>query len=296
MNIDLIWFQEIIYKWLITSGTKIILILFIVLFAKKVVALACKKLLKLHLQENEGLEYGKKLQTVYAIIKSLLDFIIIAIAGMLILGELGINLGPILAAAGVLGVAVGFGSQRLIEDIISGFIILINDQIRVGDVVEIDGKSGYVEKLDLKMVVLRDLSGNVHFLRNGKIDVVTNMTKDYSYALFEIGIAYKESVEKVMEVMKQIYEEIKQNPFFEQDILEPIEIFGLDKFDDSAVIVKARIKTKPIKQWAITREFNLKLKNKFDDLGIEIPFPQRTIHISKSSIKETDLVKRSVSL
>lgn len=282
--VDLSNLKQSILQWFMANGIKIVLIIALVLITKKIIATAARKLLKLQVLNNDDVEYEKKIQTVYAIIKSLVDFIVITIGAVLILGELGINVGPILAAAGVLGIAVGFGSQRLVEDIISGFLILINDQIRVGDVVQIGDKSGYVEKLDLKMVVLRDISGSVHFIRNGKIDVVTNMTKDYSYALFEIGVAYKENVERVMDVIRQAYEEVKTNPELTKDILEPIEILGLDKFEDSAVIIKARIKTMPIKQWAISREFNLRLKNKFDEFGIEIPFPQRTMHMVKNDI------------
>lgn len=276
-------YKDIIIGWVMTSGIKIILILSFVFISIKFVRTLKNKLLYMHVQNSEDAEFQKKLQTLYSIIKSIIDFIIIALGSILILQEIGINVGPILATAGVLGIAIGFGSQRLVEDFISGFIILVNDQIRVGDVVQIGDKSGYVEKIDLKMVVLRDLSGSVHFIRNGKIDSVTNMTKDYSYALLDISVAYKEDIEKVMDVIKEIYEKLKQNPQYAQDILEPIEILGLDKFADSAIIIKARIKTKPIKQWAITREFNLILKKKFDELNIEIPFPQITLNTIKIS-------------
>jgi small-conductance mechanosensitive channel len=279
MNFEIL--KDIVEKWFMTSGIKIALIISFVFIAKHFISTVTKKILHIHIQNNNDIEYEKKLQTLYAIIKSLIEFIIIALGVVLILQEIGIQVGPILATAGVLGIAVGFGSQRLVEDIISGFIILINDQIRVGDVVQIGDKSGYVEKIDLKMVVLRDLSGNVHFIRNGKIDVVTNMTKDFSYALFEIGVAYKENIEQVIKVIKGIGEDLCQNSSFSEDILEPIEILGLDKFDDSAIIIKARIKTLPIKQWAVSREFNLRLKSKFDKLNIEIPFPQMTLHMAK---------------
>ena len=276
---DLQQFKIFAYEWLITSGFKIILIILGAMILNKIIKTFSRKFEKLSIQNELNIEYSKKIQTIHSIGRSVAKYVIMAISVMLILEALGINIGPILAAAGVLGIAVGFGSQRLVEDLISGFIILINDQIRVGDVVQINDKSGYVEKFTLNMIVLRALSGDVHFIRNGKVDIVTNMTKDFSYYVFDIGVAYKENVEEVIKVVKLIDEEIRQNKDLAEDILEPIEILGLDKFDDSAVIIKARIKTKPIKQWSVGREFNLRLKKKFDELGIEIPFPQRTLHI-----------------
>jgi len=196
----------------------------------------------------------------------------------MILGEFGVKIGPILAAAGIVGLAVGFGSQQLVQDIISGFFILLEDQIRVGDVVEIAGKSGLVEKVSLRMTVLRDLSGNVHFVRNGKIDFVTNMTKEYSRYVFDIGVAYREDVDAVMQVLKEIDAELRTDDAYKDDILEPLEILGVDRFADSAVVIKARTTTKPIQQWRVAREFNRRLKKRFDALGIEIPFPHLTVY------------------
>ncbi|MCX7966204.1 MAG: mechanosensitive ion channel family protein, partial [Syntrophorhabdaceae bacterium] len=196
---------------------------------------------------------------------------------MMILKELGINIGPVLAAAGIVGLAVGFGAQSLVKDVIGGFFIILEDQIRVGDVVEIGGKSGLVEKIGLKTTVLRDLSGNVHFVPNGEIKVVTNMTKEYSRYVIDIGIAYKEDVDRVMEVIKEIDEELRNDPEFKDDIIAPIEILGLDQFASSSIIIKARTTTLPIKQWRVGREFNRRIKKRFDELGIEIPFPHLTI-------------------
>jgi len=199
----------------------------------------------------------------------------------MILGELGVEIGPILAAAGIVGFAIGFGAQNLVQDIISGFFILLEDQIRVGDVVEIAGKGGLVEKITLRMIVLRDLAGNVHFVRNGEINIITNMTKEYSRYVFDIGVAYREDVDKVIEVIQQVDEGLRGDPEFKDDILEPIEILGLDQFANSAVIIKARTKTKPIKQWRVAREFNRRLKKKFDERNIEIPFPHVTLYMGE---------------
>ncbi len=158
---------------------------------------------------------------------------------------------------------------------------MLEDQIRVGDVVEIAGKGGLMEKITLRMIVLRDLAGNVHYVRNGQINLITNMTKEYSRYVFDIGVAYREDVDKVIEVIQQVDEGLRGDPEFKDDILEPIEILGLDQFANSAVIIKARTKTKPIKQWRIAREFNRRLKKKFDEKNIEIPFPHITLYMGK---------------
>jgi small conductance mechanosensitive channel len=154
----------------------------------------------------------------------------------------------------------------------------VDDQIRVGDVVEVAGKGGLVENVNLRMTVLRDLAGNVHYVRNGNIDVVTNMTKDYSRYVFSIGVAYREDVDEVISVIREVDKDLREDPAFKEDILEPIEVLGLDEFGDSALIIKARTTTRPIKQWGVGREFKRRLKRAFDERDIEIPFPHLTLY------------------
>lgn len=231
---------------------------------------------------NDDIEFKKQIMTLKSIIKSIADTVIAIFAVMFILNNLGIDIRPILTAAGVLGVAVGLGAKRFFEDIITGLSLLLEGQIRVGDYVEIADKQGVVEKADIRMVRLRDLQGRVHYIRNAMIDVVTNYTREFSYYLFDIGVAYKENIAEVINVLKEIDEEFRKNSEVKQYILAPIEIFGLDSFEDSAIIIKARIKTVPIKQWEVGRAFNLRIKEKFDELGIEIPFPQQTVHIENN--------------
>jgi small conductance mechanosensitive channel len=223
----------------------------------------------------------KRADTLSSIIRYGLHVFIFIMASMMILKELGVEIGPIMATAGIAGLAIGFGAQKLVEDVISGFFILLEDQIRVGDVVQIADKGGLVERITLRMVILRDLSGNVHYVRNGLVGVVTNMTKEYSFYLFDVGVAYRENVDEVIEILKEVDEGMRQDPEFQKDILDPIEILGLDKFDTSAVIVKARTKTKPIRQWAVGREFNRRLKKIFDERNIEIPFPHVTLYMGR---------------
>jgi small-conductance mechanosensitive channel len=231
-------------------------------------------------------EAQKRAETLSRVIRNLLTTVIAVVALMMILEELGIDIGPILAAAGIVGLAVGFGAQSLVKDMINGFFILLEDQIRVGDVVQIAGKGGIVENVNLKMTVLRDLAGNVHYIPNGSIDLVTNMTKEYSRYVFEIGVAYREDVDEVMEVIREVDEDLRSDADFSHDILEPIEILGLDEFADSAIIIKARYKTKPIKQWRIAREFNRRLKKVFDERDIEIPFPHVTLYMGQGKTGE----------
>ena len=226
---------------------------------------------------------AKQISTILATIQSIIDLIIIAIFMMEVLPKLGIDIRPFLTAAGVLGVAVGFGSKQLVEDVITGMGLIMQGQILVGDIVEIDGKTGTVEKLNLKMVALRDWDGKVHYIRNGMISVVTNYTRDFAYAIVEIGVAYKESVDKVIQVVVDVVNNELKKGECGQYIIGSVEVWGLDSFGESSINLKFRIKTKTSFQWKVKREFNRLVKNKFDELGIEIPFPQRTLHIAKDS-------------
>ncbi|HEX6114791.1 MAG TPA: mechanosensitive ion channel domain-containing protein, partial [Geminicoccaceae bacterium] len=188
------------------------------------------------------------------------------IALFLVLAELGVNIAPLLAGAGVLGLAIGFGSQKLVQDIITGMFVLLGDSMRIGDVVEVATRIGVVEQMTMRTVVLREYGGNVHTIPYSAIDTVTNYTKDFSYAVFEVGVAYRENVDQVMEAMREIGAEMHRDDYFRRLILEPLDIAGVDRFADSAVIIKARFKTRPLKQWEVSREFNRRVKNRFDEL------------------------------
>ena len=236
------------------------------------------KLFGLVQKTKEDVDFQKRADTLSAVVRWILRTTIYGVAGMMVLKRFGFDIGPIITAAGVLGVAVGFGARSLVEDAISGFFILFEDQIRVGDVVQLNDRGGLVERVTLRMVILRDYAGNVHYVRNGSIGVVTNMTKDFSRYVFDIGVAYREDVDEVIRVIKQLDEELRKDPEFMNDIISPLEVAGLDKFGDSAIIIKARITTKPIQQWRIGREFNRRIKKRFDELGIEIPFPHLTVY------------------
>ena len=277
-NVNLQGYLEAVGHWLITTGLQLVLIVVGLLIAQKAAGLIISRILDGVARRKEDVEYQKRTDTLKSVVRYLVSSVLFAIAVMMILGQLGIEIGPILAAAGVVGLAVGFGAQNLVKDVLGGFFILLEDQIRVGDVVDVSGHSGVVEQISLRMVTLRDLAGNVHYVRNGLIDVVTNMTKEYSRYVFDIGVAYREDVDEVMKVVQQLDKELREDPEFGDDILAPIEILGVDQFADSAVVIKARTTTRPIQQWRIGREFNRRMKRRFDELGIEIPFPHVTFY------------------
>ncbi len=228
-------------------------------------------------------ELEKRAATLGGIFRKTVSVLIWVIALVMALSTAGFNIGPILAGAGVVGLAVGFGAQNLVRDVISGLFMLLENQIRVNDVAIINGTGGLVEEINLRTTVLRSLDGVVHIFPNGTINSLSNMTREYSYYLFDIGVAYKEDTDRVVDVVKQLADEMMEEEGFKADILAPLEVLGVDKFADSAVIIKARIKTVPVRQWAVGREMNRRMKKRFDELGIEIPFPHQTLYFGEAS-------------
>ena len=195
-----------------------------------------------------------------------------------LLNLFGVDVRPLLATAGVLGVAIGFGAKRFVEDVITGIIILLEGQIRVGDYVEIQGMEGTVEKITLPLITLRSAAnGSVYYIRCGYINSINNQTMNYSYACFEFDVAYKENIDHVAAVIKRAFEKLKQYSNLAHILLGEIEIFGLDEFRASSVCVKCRIKTQPKGQWIIKRAFNKIVKEEFDKENIEIPFNQLVV-------------------
>ena len=271
-------------NWLINElpGLLIALVLFFLAF--KIIGFSLKKLKRSLLNRAykndklDAVEAEKRILTLTSIIHGLIKIILWVIFLMIILQKFGINIAPILASAGIIGLAVGFGAQELVRDFISGFFIILENHIRSGDVAIINGTGGLVEKIEFRTTTLRDFSGVVHIFQNGKISNISNMTKDWSAMVFDIGVAYKENPQVVMDLMKQVGDELQNDPEFKDKIIEPMEIFGLDKFADSAIIIKARLKTKPIQQWAVGREYRKRLKYAFDQHNIEIPFPHTTVY------------------
>ncbi|MBW2146025.1 MAG: mechanosensitive ion channel family protein [Deltaproteobacteria bacterium] len=229
--------------------------------------------------QGQVISMGRRGKTFIPLLNNLVRYITFFIAGVIILEQLGVNTGPVLAGAGIVGLAVGFGAQTLVKDILTGCFIILEDSISVGDVVVVKGTGGLVEAVNLRTIKLRDLAGNVHVIPNSQIEMITNMTKEYSRYVLDVGVAYREDVDEVIQVLKEIDEELRRDPAYEQDILQPLEILGVEEFGSSQVTIRTRITTKPIKQWNVGREMRRRIKKRFDELGIEIPFPHMTLYI-----------------
>lgn len=220
----------------------------------------------------------RRLETVSRALRYAASAVILLIAGLLILSELGVSIAPILGAAGIVGVAVGFGAQSLVKDYFAGFFLLLENQIAKGDVVRIADHAGLVEDVTLRYVRLRDYSGNVHYVPNGLISTVTNMSRDFAYALMDVGVAYREDLEQVFAAIRETGEALQREPEWAGRILEPLEIAGVENLAESAVVVRCRFKVRVLEQWNVRREFLRRIKAAFSARGIEIPFPQLTLH------------------
>lgn len=232
-----------------------------------------KIIVKLH-----DTEMKKQYQTLRQLGIYILDAILILFFTTNILGDFGIDMKPILATAGVVGVAVGFGGKKFVEDLLTGLSIIFTGQLRVGDYVTVNSSTGTVEKVTLTMIVLRAYNGDVHYLRNGQIDTIINQTKNYSTPIFDIAVAYSTNINHVIRVLNELGKEIREMPEYGKYVLADIMISGLNEFQDSAIIVQCRLKTTPQEQWIIKRKFNQMIKERFEKEGIEIPFPQIVVN------------------
>jgi small-conductance mechanosensitive channel len=217
-------------------------------------------------------------QTLAGVFNSALSLLILGGGGLMMLDEVGIPIVPLMGGAAVVGLAVAFGAQNLIKDYFSGFMVLLEDQYGINDVVKIGDVSGMVEHISLRTTVLRDLEGVVHFIPHGTITTVSNQTHGWSRALFDVSIDYKEDPDRVMEVLLEIGRAMRRDPSFGPLILDDPEMLGVDQFSDSSVIIKFFIKTRPLQQWTVKREMLRRIKKRFDELGIEIPYPHQTVH------------------
>jgi len=275
-------YAQSLLDWAIRTLPKLALLLILFIIVFRLVKFILKRFRKTIMNRVDGeenqLEKEKRATTLIGIINGIAVTTLWAVFIMIFLREIGLDIAPILAGAGIIGLAVGFGAQELVRDGISGFFLLLENRVRTGDVAVVNGTGGLVENINLRTITLRDLSGVVHTFQNGKIDTLANMTKDWSAMVFDIGVAYKENVDRVIKIIKDEGEKLQSDEEFKDKFVEQLEIFGLDKFGDSAVVIKARIKTIPSAQWVVGREFNKRLKVAFDNEGIEIPFPHRTIY------------------
>ncbi len=278
---------ERVADWLLGPGLRILLVLSGAFVLSRVLHLLIARMPLLVVPREGPLaelaERKKRTATITRMLRMLTTTVMMAIAGLIVLRELGVDITPILTGGAIAGLAVGFGAQNLVRDVISGFFLILENQVRVGDVVQINGKSGLVENIQLRTIVLRGLDGTVHIIPNGAINELSNMTKDFSYYVIDMGVAYKEDTDHVVAVMQEVAEELRRDPNYAHRILGPLEVLGVDAFADSAVIIKVRIKTVPMEQWNVGRELRRRIKKAFDARGIEIPFPHLSVYMGEAS-------------
>jgi small-conductance mechanosensitive channel len=230
----------------------------------------------------------KRVSTLSQVFRYIFTVLITVVTIMLILSELGISIAPILATAGVAGVAIGFGAQSLVKDYFTGFILLLENQIRQGDVVEVAGKGGFVEEVTLRFVKLRDYDGNVHFVPNGAISVVSNMSRQFAFSVIDIRVAYKEDVDEVIAIMKEVGKELRTDPNLKDRILGDIEMAGVDALNESHIVIRCRFQVTALSQWDVRRAFFRRIKQVFDERGIEFPYQHLTLYPGKSKDGNVD--------
>ena len=254
--------------WVLTSGVRMVIIAALAWTAIRLLGGASARLHKAMVGSSTSLERIKRADTVIGMVRTVAVIFIVLAAAMMMLRETGIDIAPVLATAGVGGLAVGFGAQTLVKDVISGFFMLLEEQVRIGDVIEVAGRNGVVEGITLRTIRLRDVSGNVHVVPHGTVTVVTNMTKDYSRYVADVPVARKEDPDRAIETLRSIGSDLQRDESFSSDILQPIEILGVDAVGAATFVLKVRLTTRAMKQWRVGREFNRRMKKRFDELGI----------------------------
>ncbi len=271
--------------WLTTSGLKVLGILVVLVILSQMSKWIVKWLERFVPEKDtlQAVEAKKRAHTLGNILRHAVLIVISFIALLMIVGELGIQLGPLLATAGIGAVAVGFGAQSLVKDVISGFFIILENQYRIGDAIEVAGVSGLVESVSLRRTVLRDLEGKVHTVPNGEIKIVSNLSKEWSRSVLDVPISYSEAVDRVMEVLDEIGKELAAEEPWKNLLLEPLQIFGVERFGESDLVIRVVVKTVPLKQWEVGRELRRRIKIRFDEKGIQIPFPHRVLIREKKS-------------
>jgi small conductance mechanosensitive channel len=277
--------STVVGVWLLGRGLRIALIAILTYVLIGVIAASAGRL-EDEIARSTSPDMGERLKrarTLSRLVQNALTAIVVSIAGLMVLNQFQIDIMPILTGAGIVGLAVGFGAQTLVKDLIAGFFLTFENQVRVGDVAEINGTGGLVEAINLRTIVLRDLEGTVHVFPNGSVERLANRTKDFSYIVLDVGVAYKENVDTVFSVLRDIGAELAADAVHGASMLEPLEILGVDDFGESQVTIKIRIKTVPLKQWEVGRELRRRIKNSFDARGIEIPFPHLSLYVGEAS-------------
>lgn len=277
----MLWLTTSWGRTMVSGLVTISLVVVTALVVWEVVSSAIERYLTATGLDGVAVERSARVRTLLPLLRNALMVVLVIGVGLTVLSELGVNVAPLLAGAGVVGLAIGFGSQKMVQDLITGAFMLFEDTISVGDIVKIGEHAGVVEALSIRTIRLRDLAGTVHTIPFSAVSTIQNMTKVFSFAVFDVGVAYRENTDEVVAVLKQLGAELRDDPVQGPLILEDLEVLGVDRFGASEVVIKARLKTVPGKQWQIGREFNRRMKQRFDDLGIEIPFPQTTLSFAR---------------
>jgi small-conductance mechanosensitive channel len=238
-------------------------------------------------RERRGLapqeEFDKRIVTLGGILQRTGTIVIWVIAAMIVLKQVGLDIGPILAGAGIVGFAVGFGAQNLVRDVIGGFFIILEDQIRVGDVAVVNDQRGAVESLTLRDTVLRDEAGVVHYFANGGITSIANMTKDWSAVILDVRVAAEEDTDRAAEVLRRVAEGMREDADYRDRMLGPAEALGLESFDESAAVIRVRLRTRPMQQWAVGREYRARLRKALLAEKIALPSPPTFVRVGNEA-------------
>jgi len=274
---------EDLTEWAAQNGVRILLLVLLAFAANRFAASVIRR------AEHEvasgidprGLEWRKRAQTLGATVQRFVSILIWSVAALMVLRELDVDITPLLTGAGIVGLAIGFGAQSLVKDIIAGIFLIAENQIRIGDVAAINGIGGAVEEINLRTVVLRDLEGVVHTIANGEIRTLANRTKDFSYYVIDIGVSYDDDTDRIVDAVRDTAATMMADAAYAPSILEPLEVLGVDAFNASEVTLRFRIKTLPLKRWEVGRELRRRIKKSFDAQGIRIPFPQMDITLRK---------------
>ncbi|HUQ86744.1 MAG TPA: mechanosensitive ion channel family protein [Vicinamibacterales bacterium] len=275
---------EQLTRWLTESGARILLLILLAFaanrFAGSVIRNAEHEIA--NGDDPATQERRKRIHTIGSTSRRFFSILIWTAAALMVLRELDLDITPVLAGAGIIGLAVGFGSQTLVKDIISGLFLIAEDQVRLGDVAEINGIGGAVEEISLRTIVLRDLEGTLHYIANGEIRTLANKSKDFSFYVIDIGVGYEDDTDRIIEVVRAVAAELTQEPAYAASILAPLEVLGIDAFKASEVTLRFRIKTLPLRQWDVGRELRRRIKKAFDAQGIQIPGPSMTVRLRRT--------------
>ena len=275
---------EELTAWAVSGGLRLLIIAAVSFVLVRVIGLLVGRF-EHEVSQGTGLEVlerAKRARTLGGLVRNVLTALVVVIASLMMLREVGLDITPILTGAGILGLAVGFGAQTLVKDIISGFFIILENQVRVGDVVVIDGKGGYVEQVNLRTVLMRDLEGSLHIIPNGSITAVKNMTRDFSFYVIDLPVGFSTDTDTVADLARAVAAEMRQETAYAPFILDDLEVLGVDAYKDWSVTLKVRIKTVPLQQWTIGREMRRRLKIAFEKAGIEFPIPSQRTNFARA--------------